>query len=56
MIFALLLPAAAQGAKAGWTVAGDPAAQRRERTVGGCIVAACILGCVACAVLLGNLT
>jgi hypothetical protein len=56
MIFALLLPAAVHGAKAGWRVAADGAAERWERAIGWCIVAACVLGCAACAVLLVNVT
>jgi hypothetical protein len=56
MVFALLLPAAVHGAKAGWRVAADGAAEGWERAVGGCVVAACVLGCVACAVLLANVT
>ena len=56
MIFALLVPAAAHGAKVGWTVAADTAERRWERSVGACIVAACVLGCAACAVLLVNVT
>jgi hypothetical protein len=56
MIFALLLPAAAQGAKVGWGLAADKSAQRWERTLGGCVVAACVLGGAACAVLLAKVT
>jgi hypothetical protein len=56
MIFALLLPAAAHGAKVGWGVAADRAAELWERAVGGCVVAACVLGCGACAMLLINVT
>jgi hypothetical protein len=56
MVFALLLPAAVHGARAGWRVAADSAAEEWERAIGGCVVAACVLGCVACAVLLVNVT
>jgi hypothetical protein len=56
MIFALLLPAAVYGMKVGWGVAADRLAQARERVLGGCIVAACVTGCVACAVLLAKVT
>jgi hypothetical protein len=56
MTFALLIPAAVYGAKVGWGVAGDAMAERRERVLGWCIVAACILGCVACAVMLAKVT
>ncbi len=34
MVFALLLPVAGVGAKAGWTVATDGLAERRERILG----------------------
>jgi hypothetical protein len=56
MTFALLIPAAVYGAKVGWGVAGDAMAERRERALGWCIVAACLLGCVACAVMLAKVT
>jgi hypothetical protein len=56
MVFALLMPAAAYGARAGYIVARDAMAERRERALGWCIVAACLLGCVACAVMLAKLT
>ena len=56
MIFALLVPAAVYGAKVGWGVAADAMAERREKVVGWCIVAVCVLGCVACAVMLAKVT
>jgi hypothetical protein len=56
MIFALLMPAAVYGAKVGWSWASDPQAQRRERSLGWCIVAVCVLGCVACGVMLAKVT
>jgi hypothetical protein len=56
MIFALLLPAAAYGAKVGWGMAADLTVQRRDKIVGWCIVTACICGCVACAVMLAKVT
>jgi hypothetical protein len=54
MIFALLVPLAAVGAKAGWTAATDGLAERRERILGGCLVVACVAGGVASAVLLAK--
>jgi len=54
MIFALLLPVAGVGAKAGWTVATDGLAERRERILGGGLVVACVAGCMASAVLLAK--
>lgn len=54
MIFALLVPAAWVGAKAGWAVATDALAEPRERVLGGCLVLACAAGCVASAVVLAN--
>jgi hypothetical protein len=54
MIFALLVPVAAVGAKAGWTAATDGLAERRERILGGCLVVACVAGGVASAVLLAK--
>ena len=56
IIFALLLPAAAYGARVGWGLAADRSAERRERIVGGCMVTACVCGCVACAVMLAKVT
>jgi hypothetical protein len=54
MIFALLVPVAGVGAKAGWAVATDGLAERRERILGGCLVAACVAGSVASAVVLAK--
>ncbi len=54
MIFALLVPVAAVGAKAGWTAVTDGLAERRERILGGCLVVACVTGGVASAVLLAK--
>jgi hypothetical protein len=55
MVFALLVPVAVVGAKAGWAVAADPAGDRRERVLGGCLVVACAAGALASAVLLAKL-
>jgi hypothetical protein len=49
MIFALLGPAAVCGAKVGSAVAADASS-------GGCIVAACVSGSVACAEILAKAT
>jgi len=54
MIFALLIPVAAAGAKAGWALTTDGLAERRERILGGCLVVACLAGFVASAVLLAK--
>jgi hypothetical protein len=54
MIFALLVPAAGVGAKAGWAVATDALADPRERILGGCLVLACAAGCVASALVLAR--
>jgi hypothetical protein len=56
MIFALLVPAAVYGAKVGWGVAADAMAERREKVIGWCIVTVCVIGCVACAVILAKVT
>ena len=55
MVFAFLLPVAAHGAKAGWTTASDGTAHPRERILGGSILALCMAGCAACAVILARL-
>jgi hypothetical protein len=52
MVFALLIPVAIHGATVGWRVAADPNALSRDQAVGWCIVASCLLGTVACALLL----
>jgi hypothetical protein len=54
MIFALLVPVAAVGAKAGWGAASDELAERRERILGWCLVGVCVAGCVASAVVLAK--
>ncbi len=56
MIFALLMPAAAVGVRAGWDMAADPLADRRDKAVGACVVAFCVAGAVACAVLMARVT
>jgi hypothetical protein len=48
------VPAAAYGTKVGWTAAADPLAQGREKVLGWCIVAVCILGCAASVVMLAK--
>jgi hypothetical protein len=54
MIFALLVPVAGVGAKAGWALTTDGLADRRDRILGGCLVVACLAGFVASAVLLAK--
>ena len=56
MVFALLVPSALYGMKVGWAAASDAMAERRDRAVGLCIVGICVVGCVACAVMLAKLT
>ena len=55
MVFALLVPLAVTGAHRGWTTASDPAAGRGSRILGGCLLAACAVGGIACAVVLENI-
>jgi hypothetical protein len=52
MVFALLIPVAIHASRFGWRMAADPLALRRDQAVGWCIVASCMLGLAACAVLL----
>jgi hypothetical protein len=52
MMFALLLPAAMYGAKQGWRLAGDAAAELGDKVLGWALLLVCVMGCVACAVLL----
>jgi hypothetical protein len=56
MIFALLLPAAAYGVKAGWIAASDPLAEGRDKAVAWFVVAACLAGALACAALIAKVT
>ena len=55
MVFALLLPGAVAGARAGWALGANAMVERPHRLLGWCLVVACVAGCVACAVLLANL-
>jgi uncharacterized membrane protein len=55
MLFALLVPLAVTGARTGWTTAADPAAEHGARVLGGCLLAACILGCIGCVVMLADI-
>ena len=55
MVFALLVPVAMHGAKVGWGVALDVAAEGRDKVVGWGLVLACVSGCVACAAILARL-
>jgi hypothetical protein len=56
MIFALLVPVAVYGAKVGWALASDATSERRDKALGWSIVAASVLGCVACAVMVAKVT
>jgi hypothetical protein len=56
MIFALLVPAAAYGAKVGYALASDSSAAVRDRAVGWCVVALCVVGCLACALTIAAVT
>ena len=56
MIFALLIPTAVYGAKLGRHIAADAMAETRDRAIGWCIVALCVLGAVACAAMLARVT
>jgi hypothetical protein len=56
MIFALLVPVAVYGAKVGWSLAMDAMAEKREKALGWCIVAASVLGSVASAVMIAKVT
>jgi hypothetical protein len=55
MVFALLVPLAALGARTGWVTAADTAAERGARILGGCLVAASVSGCIACVVMLADI-
>jgi hypothetical protein len=52
MMFALLLPAVMYGAKQGWRLAGDSAADLADKVLGWALLLVCAMGSVACAVLL----
>jgi hypothetical protein len=54
MIFALMIPVAIHGANFGRRIARDPLALRHDRTLGWCIVVCCLLGLVACVLLLAR--
>ena len=56
MTFALLMPAAVYGARTGWGMAHDEMAATHERVLGWCVVAVCLLGLVACVVMLAKVT
>jgi len=56
MVFALLVPAAAYGAKVGWGLAGDALSDRREKVLGWCLLVVCLAGCVACAAMVAKVT
>ncbi len=52
MMFALLLPAAIYGATQGWRLAGDAVGDRSDKVLGWALLIVCVMGSVACAVLL----
>jgi hypothetical protein len=52
MIFALLLPAAGYGARQGLRLAGDAVADWSDKVLGWTLLLVCVMGSVACAVLL----
>lgn len=54
MMFALLLPAAAYGARVGWLTVSETT-ERREKILGWGIVTACVFASAACAVMLAKL-
>jgi hypothetical protein len=56
MIVALLVPMTVYGARMGWERASDPNDSPRERLLGGCILAACIVGSVLSAALVAYVT
>jgi hypothetical protein len=56
MMFALLLPAAAYGAKHGWRLAADATSDGYDRALGWCLFAVCVAGGLASAVMLAKLT
>ncbi|MGA2451589.1 MAG: hypothetical protein ABTD50_23270 [Polyangiaceae bacterium] len=51
-----LVPVAVYGPKVDWPLASDAMSARRETALGWCIVAAALLGGVACAVIVANVT
>jgi hypothetical protein len=53
MMFALLVPGAAYGARVGWVTASETM-ERREKIIGWGIVAACAFATAACAVMLAK--
>jgi hypothetical protein len=54
MIFALLLPAAGYGVKAGWELARDPLSAVSDKAIGWLLIALSVAGGVACAALLAK--
>ena len=54
MVFALLVPAAVYGARAGWVTASE-SVERRDMIVGWGIVVACVFASAACVVMLAKL-
>jgi len=56
MIFALLVPVAVYGARAGWAIARDAVANMSDKAVGWSLVVISVVGCAACAVMLAEVT
>ena len=56
MVFALLVPAAAYGARYGWKMASDATLAGHERVLGWSIAALSVAGMVACLVMLARVT
>jgi hypothetical protein len=56
MVFALLLPVAAYGGKVGWGLAKGVLSEWREKALGWCLLVVCVVGGLACALLLAKLT
>jgi hypothetical protein len=56
MVFALLVPAAAYGARYGWRTASDANLPAHERAIGWSTVGLCVAASVACLVMLARVT
>jgi hypothetical protein len=54
MMFALLLPAAAYGARHGWRLAADGLSDGYGKALGWCLLLVCVAGGLACAVMLAK--
>jgi hypothetical protein len=56
MVFALLVPVAAYGAKHGWRLAADAMSDGRDKALGWCLLLVCVAGGLACALMLAKVT